>query len=287
MSSLPFNRQVQEAVRFLKGRVKEKPSVALILGSGLGGFADVLDADTIIDAAEIPHYPVTSVQGHSGSLVFGRVREADRSSPPLLVFKGRVHLYEVNDLQKVIMSTAIAAGLGAKKLLVTNAAGGINKRFCAGDLMLIRDILNFSQEDIPRVGTAKPIASGTLSRVRRSEGEIFDHQLMQVMRDAAASCSIRLREGTYCWVKGPSYETAAEIQMFKQFGADAVGMSTVPEIVTASRLGLKIAGISLISNLATGISDTKLSHEEVNETANRVKSSFTMLMKQTVLNMES
>lgn len=274
--------QIREAVRFIRSRIKAIPKVSLILGSGLGDFADIFEPSEIIDSSQVPHFPVASVQGHAGSLVFGVIRENDRVSLPLLVFKGRTHFYEVNDLHKVIMPTAVAAGLGVKKLLVTNAAGGINSKYYAGDLMLIRDILNFSFENIPPVSPTRRDTS-TLPHVRQGNGSIFDDQLQQTIRSAAADNSIRMHEGTYCWVKGPSYETAAEIQMLKRFGADAVGMSTVPEIVTAHRLGMRVAGISLISNLATGISASKLSHAEVTETANRVKVAFTTLMKDAVL----
>jgi len=278
-----FERQIREAIRYLKKHVPEKPRIVLILGSGLGNFADGVENPTIISSADIPHYPTTSVQGHAGKLVFGRVRDGDRVSEPVLVFKGRVHFYETQDLFKVIMPTAVAAGLGAKTMIVTNAAGGINRRFRPGDLMIIRDALNLAFERIPAIKTSRDPGIRNRMHARSGSGELMDERTTQSLRDAAMACGVRMHEGTYCWVKGPTYETAAEIQMFRQLGADAVGMSTVPEIVAGRRLGLKIAGISLISNMATGISAEKLSHQEVTDTANRVQVMFTRLMTEVVL----
>ncbi|MGH2567546.1 MAG: purine-nucleoside phosphorylase [Bacteroidota bacterium] len=283
-------KKLDEAVRHIRNRVKLRPRVALILGSGLGDFADRLSAQVTVPSAEIPHYPQSTVQGHEGKLVFGRVIVGNRKSPSLLVFKGRVHYYETGSLPPVIFPVYVASQLGAKVLFVTNAAGGINRSFKAGQLMLIRDILaltflklNFRKGGSTHSGqhTEWPVP-GTLAN-----SELFDVRLQSLIRKNATSQGIDLQEGTYCWLKGPTYETASEVEMLHRIGADAVGMSTVPEIITAKRLGLRVAGISLISNLATGLTGEKLSHAEVTETANKVKESFTELMQRVLVSLSA
>ena len=270
---------VREAVAYVRTRTRLRPRAALILGSGLGDFASHVEPEAVFSSADIPNYPVSSVQGHAGTLVFGVIRDGTRTSVPILVFKGRVHYYETSDIARVILPVAMAAGLGARSLIVTNAAGGLDPRMNPGDLMLLRDIIDLS---FVRVPDLRPARAGA-HRVRSRGKGVFDDRTSDVLRCAAQDVGIRLLEGTYCWLKGPTYETAAEIQMVRRLGADAVGMSTVPEILTARRLGMRVAGISLISNLATGISTEKLSHAEVTETANRVKETFTALMKEAVL----
>ncbi len=274
---------VREAAETIQKLAPVNPEVALILGSGLGDFADELRDRTTIPAADIPHYPTSSVQGHAGKLVFGTVSQNQKESPPLLVFQGRVHFYESGDLTSTLFPVSLAKALGVSTLIVTNAAGGINRSFTPGDLMLITDVLSLAflqvkvAGDLPR----NPVIASRFGTARPTSP--FHFPLQEVIRQAARELSLPLQEGTYCWVKGPSYETAAEIEMLFRTGVDAVGMSTVPEISLATRLGLKVAGISLISNLATGISTTKLSHQEVTETATKVKSRFTNLLSETLL----
>ena len=263
-------------VGFLRKRISTTPLVACILGSGLGDFAEQLSESTEINSANIPNYPISSVTGHAGKLVFGRITDGSRSSPPLLVFKGRVHFYESSSLRTVLTPIKVASALGSKYLLVTNAAGGINRGFRPGQLMLIRDVIDLTF-------TQRSMNSGTIADRPSAPHSLFDETLQALLRLTARDLSVPLVEGTYCWLKGPTYETAAEIEMLRRIGADAVGMSTVPEIVEANASGMKVVGISLISNLATGITGEKLSHEEVTETANRVKETFTRLMREFLL----
>jgi len=275
---------IHKAASFLKTQVKVRPRIALVLGSGLGDFADLLEPDAVISAADIPGYPVSSVPGHAGKLIVGTIRDGERSSLPLLIFKGRVHFYETEDLGAVVLPIAVASRLGCRTLLVTNAAGGINGQFRPGDLMLLRDLLNLSFARMPILRNITPSHRRLPDAVvRAGSGTLFDERLSDILRASARDNGIGLQEGTYCYLKGPTYESAAEIRMLRQAGADAVGMSTVPEILAAHQLKMRIAGVSLISNLATGISDTKLSHGEVTETADRVKTAFTALMKEAVL----
>jgi purine-nucleoside phosphorylase len=262
--------------------------VGLILGSGLGNFADDLSRVDELLSVDIPHYPTSTVQGHAGRLVFGHVRDGTRTSPPLLVFNGRVHFYETNALAPVIFPVFVARELGVSTLIVTNAAGGINRTFHAGDLMLITDILSMTFLPVGQTVSAMHLREQGVPLLesegtRGERGNVFDNTLQGRLRVAAQTRGISLLEGTYCWLKGPTYETAAEVEMLRRLGVDAVGMSTVPEIIAARNLALNVIGISLISNLATGITGEQLSHEEVTDTANRVQESFTGLLKEFLL----
>lgn len=281
-------RKLNDAVRYIRSKTRFKPTVALILGSGLGDFADTLSADVSLPSADIPHYPRSTVQGHEGKLVFGHVVRGNQTSPPLLVFKGRVHYYETQSVPPIVFPVYVASKLGAKILLVTNAAGGINRSFKAGQLMLIRDFLSltFLKLVFPRgnKGNSKERLEWPLEGRERNQ-LLFDGRIQDGIRANATSLGIDLKEGTYCWLKGPTYETASEIEMLRRLGADAVGMSTVPETLAAKQLSMRVAGISLISNMATGITGEKLSHQEVTDTANRVKKSFTELMQNILLNL--
>ena len=254
--------KVKESLRTIRAKTKLRPKIALILGSGLGDFADILALKHEIDIASIPHYPRSTVEGHKGKLVFGKYR-----SIPLLVFQGRIHYYETGNLESVLYPIRVAHALGISTLIVTNAAGGVNDMFHPGDLMLINDQLNLTFEN-PLQGI----------RIRKHHNELYDKKLQQIVVRAAAKKSIPIQQGVYCGLKGPSYETAAEVKMTRMFGADAVGMSTVNEVSFARTLGMRVAGISCITNLSTGITDTKLSHEEVTIVANMVKQSFSELL---------
>ena len=276
--------KLQEAVRYIRRQTDCQPTVALILGSGLGDFADSLTVLKAITSADIPHYPKSTVQGHEGKLVFGHIVRGKRQSSPLLVFKGRVHYYETQSVPPIVFPVYVASRLGAKILLVTNAAGGINRSLKAGQLMLIRDILSltFLKLIFPDGEGSKNKFEWPLDG-RISNQIVFDEEIQNTIRESATNLGIDLKEGSYCWLKGPTYETASEIEMLRRMGADAVGMSTVPEVLAAKRLSMRVGGISLISNMATGITGEKLSHQEVTDTANRVKKSFTELMQDILL----
>lgn len=264
-------------LKYIRSKISTEPTIGIILGSGLGDFGSQVINPTIIPTSEIPNYPVSTVQGHSGKLIFGTIESDSRRSAQLLVFQGRVHFYESNSLERVVYPIEVANRLGIKTLLITNAAGGINRQFIPGDLMLIRDYINLTFEN-PLVGKA----------IKASEriGGYFDEQLLSHAKNIASELHIPVKEGVYCWTKGPTYETAAEIRMMDKLGADAVGMSTVPEVMTAVHYGIKVLGISCITNMATGISNDKLSHNEVTETANLVKGNFTRLVREIILGLQ-
>lgn len=261
--------KLTEAVDYIRSRAPHTPTIALVLGSGLGDFGDHLSDPISIAAAEIPHYPTSSVSGHAGRILFGTLQDGARKTAQLVVFQGRVHFYECSDLGKVVFPIRVARALGAKTLFVTNAAGGVNRMFEPGDLMFIRDYINMTGEN-PLIGMPEAMTN----IVRPS----FDKELLSIAEQVALRHSIPTKEGVYCWTKGPTYETAAEIRMMAGVGADAVGMSTVPEVMAAAQIGMRTLGISCITNMATGISEGKLSHAEVTETANTVKAHFTTLL---------
>ncbi len=256
----------------IKSIVDRKPSIGLILGSGLGEFAETLDDRVSIPTSSIEGYPTISVEGHAGELVFGKLIGKDGMKKDILAFKGRLHFYESGDLSEAVLPIRVARELGIRRLIITNAAGGMNPLFSAGDLMLIRDFINTTFEN--------PLL--TIDTKYRQNNDFHESYLSDLLIQKALSVArelrISLRQGTYCWVKGPSYETAAEIQMLRRMGGDAVGMSTVPEIIVASHLGIECVVISCITNMATGLSMKKLSHNEVTETAKRVRKHFSELI---------
>ncbi len=250
------------AVEFIHARAPGLPALGLILGSGLGDFADSMPEAVSIPAADIPNYPSPTVEGHKGRLVFGKRKRGDF----VLAFQGRTHFYESGDADPVLFPIRLAQRLGISSLVVTNAAGGINRQFAPGDLMVIADQINLTFEYVTPI-------NGKAMNCR-----IFDDGLIKLARTTASSLGINLKQGVYAGVKGPSYETAAEIEMIARLGGDAVGMSTVLETVVAWALGMRVLGISCITNKATGIGQSRLSHSEVTDVANRVKKDFTALL---------
>jgi len=276
------NSKLRDAVAYLASKTAVKPVAAIVLGSGLGDFADQVVDPLVIDSRSIPFYPTSSVQGHEGKLVFGRIRGDGRESVPLLVFKGRVHFYESGDLRSPVFPIEVAKALGVRYLLVTNAAGGINRRFVAGDLMLITDFINLSFLNPHRS------SADSFPGPFNAEGVSYlDEKFAGSIHAGAQKLGFKLQQGTYCWLKGPSYETKAEIEMLRRLGVDAVGMSTVPEIVTATELGIRTAAISLISNLAAGLNPEPLSHDEVAGTARRVKQTFINLLNEVIFSIRN
>jgi purine-nucleoside phosphorylase len=275
--------KLEKALSFLNETISERPTIAVILGSGLGGFAEVLERQQSVPASSIPFFPPPTVEGHEGRLTFGRVRTEAKVSLPLLVFKGRVHFYETGDLDPVLFPIRLAAGLGCRFLIVTNASGAIARHLSVGDLMLIKDFLNLASLD-PRITTQ---AEGVNLPNPNDRTRFFDKPLQDELRACARDLAITLHEGTYCWLKGPSYETPSEIELLRRVGADSVGMSTVPEIVAARRVGMRVVGISLISNLAAGIGGERLSHKEVAETGRKVKDRFSSLLRELLVRIET
>ena len=239
------------AAQFLRERLRTKPRVALILGSGLGALADEVNNPETIDFAEVPGFARSGVAGHKGRIVAGLLE-----SVPCLVLQGRYHMYEGHSAGTVAVPVRTAAQLGAEILIVTNAAGGMNPRFRAGDLMIIDDHINMMWRN-PLVG---PLIPGDLRFPDLSAP--YDPDLQALAQRVAAEQRIRTVRGTYVGLLGPSYETPAEIRLYRRFG-DAIGMSTVPEVIAARAIGMRCLGISVISNLAAGLSQEMLTHEEV------------------------
>ncbi|MDA0986359.1 MAG: purine-nucleoside phosphorylase [Bacteroidetes bacterium] len=271
-----YEASVNESVNFIKNITNAEPKIAIILGSGLNDFAETLSEKTIIDYKNIPNFPIPKVAGHGGKIYFGKINNDNNFSESLLVFQGRNHFYESGDLKKTTYSIELAAKLGIKYLIITNAAGGINSNFIPGDLMLINDFINLTFEN-PLIGKRN---------LKNISNKYFSNDLIQLANNIAIKNKLKLQEGVYCWTKGPTYETAAEINMMRILGADAVGMSTIPEVIVAKNYAMEILGISCITNLATGSSTTKLDHKEVTFVANQVKEKFSLLMKNILLSIK-
>lgn len=248
------------------------PETALILGSGLGDYADSIKVECEIDYHEIDGFPISTVLGHEGKFIFGHVNDM-----PVVCMKGRVHFYEGYPISDVVLPIRLMKLLGAKTLFLTNASGGINQKFKAGELMLITDHIScfvpnpLMGENIEELGTRFPDMS-----------DIYDTELQKIIRSTATDLQIPLQEGIYVQLNGPSYESPAEIRMLHTMGADAVGMSTAVEAIAANHMGMKVCGISCISNLAAGISKNPLSHAEVQEAANVAAPSFKKLVSESI-----
>ncbi len=261
------NQKLQDAIAHVKTFTGAKPNLGIILGSGLGAFADTLGDTVKIPTAGIPHYPKSTVEGHQGFLVFGRHKNV-----PVLAVQGRTHYYEGYSMKDVTFVVRIMQALGVKALMVTNAAGGINPRFNPGDLMLITDQVNFLFDN-PLIGSLDYGEPRFPDMSDPYSSEYFD-----LIEQIALQRGVALKRGVLWVSSGPSYETAAEVKMIQKFGGDAASMSTVPEVIAAVHAGMKVIGISCITNYATGISAQKLSHQEVTETADLVKEKFLALV---------
>jgi purine-nucleoside phosphorylase len=259
---------VEAAVAAVRARSARVPDVALILGSGLGGLADEVTDPAVIPFADVPGFPRAAVAGHAGRLVIGGLEGVTCA-----VLQGRFHLYEGHDIATVALPARVLLGLGARTLIVTNAAGGINRTFRPGDLMLIDDHINLMWRN-PLVG---PVADGDTRFPDLSRP--YDPALQQLAGEVAARERVRLLRGVYAAVSGPSYETPAEIRMLERIGADAIGMSTVPEVLVARARGVPVLGISLISNAAAGLSTVPLTHAEVVEAGVEARGRFTRLIR--------
>ncbi len=262
-----MNVQLQEALAHIRTFTALKPKAGIILGSGLGAFADTLDNKVKIPTTGIPHYPQSTVEGHEGFLVFG-----EHKGTPLLAVQGRTHYYEGYPLADVAFVVRIMQALDIKVLMVTNAAGGINPRFTPGDLMLITDQVNFLFNN-PLIGKNEYGGVRFPDMSNAYSSEYFDQ-----IEALALKRNVPLRRGVLWVSSGPSYETASEVKMIRQFGGDAASMSTVPEVIVAKQAGMDVIGISCITNYATGVSAQSLSHEEVTETAELVKDKFLSLV---------
>ncbi|MCS7462402.1 purine-nucleoside phosphorylase [Paenibacillus doosanensis] len=261
-------QQIREAASFIENRLGLQPEIGLILGSGLGIIAELIQEARVIPYRAIPHFPVSTVEGHAGELVGGMI-----DGKPVVMMKGRFHLYEGYDASAVTFPVRVMKALGVKRLIVTNAAGGVNTGFEVGDLMLITDHINNMGVN-PLIGPNDEELGVRFPDM----SEAYSKRLIRLAHRVAESQGFAFREGVYMGNLGPSFETPAEIRMARILGADAVGMSTVPEVIAAGHAGLEVLGISCITNKAAGILDQPLSHEEVMEAAEQVKPKFLRLV---------
>lgn len=260
--------RMNEAVKYIQTKFSGTIEIGLVLGSGLGMVADLVENPVVIPYKDIPHFPVSTVEGHAGELVIGTLQ-----GRTVVVMKGRFHLYEGYGVDKVAFPIRVMRRLGVEKLLVTNASGGVNTAYRPGDLMLIADHLNF-QFTNPLIGANVDEFGPRFPDM----SEAYSRRLRAVAHEVAKEQGLALQEGVYFGLLGPSYETPAEIRMIRTLGGDAVGMSTVAETITARHAGIEVLGISCISNMAAGILDQPLSHAEVIETTERVKETFLKLV---------
>ena len=257
---------------YVRTRTDFVPKVALVLGSGLGGFAAQLEVVCEVDYADIPGFPVSTVAGHAGKFIFGTLAGVN-----VVCMQGRVHYYEGYSIDDVVLPARLMKELGAEILFLTNASGGVNRSFDAGDLMLITDHI--------AVFVPNPLVGPNIEElgVRFPDmSHIYDPALSDVIRSVAKANGIPLREGVYCQLTGPSYESPAEIRALAALGADAVGMSTAVEAIAANHCGLRVCGVSCVSNKAAGLSPTPLSHKEVQEAADKAAPLFTKLVRDSI-----
>ena len=261
--------RLEQTAAYIRDRCGAAPDTAVVLGSGLGDFADRLLDAVATPYGDLPHWPASTVIGHSGTLVIGNI-----GTRRVAALAGRAHFYEGHDLATVVFAVRVMGRLGVKQVILTNAAGGINTGFAQGALMIIDDHINLLGSNPligpndERLGTRFPDMS-----------EVYSSRMRRIADEAAAATGIPVTHGVYIATYGPSYETPAEIRYFRQIGADAVGMSTVPEAIAARHMGLEVLGISCITNMAAGVLPGPLNHEEVMDTARRVRGSFIALLE--------
>lgn len=264
--------RAEHAARVIRARTSETPRIAIVLGSGLGGFADDFDDAVRIPYAEIPGFARSTAQGHAGQLVIGKVDQV-----PLVAMQGRVHYYEGYPLEQVTFPVRTFNLLGIKTLILTNAAGGVNVQLSQGALMVLSDHLNLMGDN--------PLKGPNDSRFGPRFPDmtaVYAPELQEIVIEESRGLGVEVRRGIYAALAGPSYETPAEIHLLRNLGADAVGMSTVPEAIVARHMGIEVLGISCITNMAAGISDEPINHDEVMATGDRVRESFTQLLRRVV-----
>lgn len=265
-------QEIKQSAQYMKEKVKDLPEIGLILGSGLGVLAEEIENPVKIPYEQIPNFPVSTVEGHAGQLVFGALKGAN-----VVAMQGRFHFYEGYDMKKVTFPVRVLKEMGVKTIIVTNAAGGVNESFEPGDLMIISDHIN-------NMGTSPLIGPNDSDLGVRfpDMSQAYSRELRTLAKNAASELGIKVQEGVYVGNTGPAYETPAEVRLARVLGGDAVGMSTVPEVIVANHAGMKVLGISCISNMAAGILDQPLSHDEVMETTEKVKANFLNLVKKIV-----
>ncbi|MCR5770830.1 MAG: purine-nucleoside phosphorylase [Butyrivibrio sp.] len=272
MTNAKIYEKVEKCTEAVRAKTDFVPKVALTLGSGLGDYAKNIDIKAEVSYSEIDGFPVSTVPGHDGKFIFGYV-----GNTPVVCMKGRVHYYEGYPISDVVLPARVMRQLGAEILFLTNASGGVNYHFNAGDLMLITDHIScFAPNPLigpndDRLGLRFPDMS-----------TVYNAELQKILKDTAIKNEIALKEGIYCQLTGPSFESPAEIRMLRTLGVDAVGMSTVVEAIAANHMGMKVCGVSCISNLAAGMSQNPLNHEEVQEAADMAAPRFAKLVTESV-----
>lgn len=259
---------LDQATEFILSKFKSKAKTAIILGSGLGSITDDMQNKIEISSEDIPHFPNSTVAGHDGKILYGLINNC-----PIIVLKGRTHLYEGYSPEEVIFVIRLFHRIGIQSLIVTNSAGGTNSTFKPGDLMIISDHINLMFRN-PLIG---PNDTQIGSRFPDMSGP-YDFEYIKLAKQTALELKINIKQGVYCSVLGPSYETAAEVKMIKLLGADAIGMSTVPDVIAARHAGIRVLGLSCITNLGTGLSNQTLTHEEVTTIANAASKQFKSLV---------
>lgn len=270
--SNPIYEKLEACVKAVRAKTDFVPDVALVLGSGLGNYAENIKIETEISYSDIPGFPVSTVPGHAGKFIFGYL-----DNVKVVCMKGRVHFYEGYQISDVVLPARLMKMLGAKILFLTNAAGGLGEGFNAGDLMLITDHVSIFAPN-PLIGPNVDELGPRFADM----SEVYDKDLQDVIRKAAKDNGIELKEGVYCQLTGPSFESPAEIRLLGKLGVSAVGMSTVNEAIAANHMGMRICGVSCISNLAAGISAQPLCHEEVQEAADKAAPLFTKLVTESI-----
>lgn len=268
MNPSSLHNRLQETVSFLKNKTGLKPQVGIILGSGLGAFARDIQVEVSIPFHEIPNFVSPSVEGHQGNLIFGKVGDKQ-----LVALQGRLHYYEGHSMDMVVFPTRVMALLGIQVMILTNSAGGLSEKMRSGDFMILEDHINLTG--------ANPLMGPNMKELGPrfpDMTEAYDRKLIANLETVFQKRKIAYHKGVYAGVSGPTYETPAEVRFLKMIGCSAVGMSTVPESIAANHLGLRVAALSCITNLAAGLSAHKLTHEEVTETARRVEKDFAAVL---------
>lgn len=265
-------KKIIESISFLKRKISKSPEVGLILGSGLGDLADQIENPIKFKYEDIPGFPVSTVEGHLGQLVFGKL-----SGKEVVAMQGRFHFYEGYDIKEITFPIRVLIGLGIKSLFVTNAAGGVDKSYNPGDLMIIKDHINITGQN-PLIGKNYDEFGPRFLDMSNP----YDKEYINIARQEAEKLSLNIKEGNYIWFTGPTYETPAEVNAARILGANAVGMSTVPEVIVANHQGVRVLGVSCITNMAAGILDQPLNHEDVVETSQKVKKEFQELIINTL-----
>ncbi len=268
--------KIEEAAQYLKSKIAITPEVGIVLGSGLGIYVDQIEERVTIPYTDIPHFHRTTVEGHDGRLIFGKVR-----GKTVVAMSGRLHAYEGYPMEDVVLAVRVMALLGVKTLFVTNASGGINKDFHPGDLVMIEDHINLSGRN--------PLVGPNLAELGPrfpDMSEAYPKNLRELVKNSAAKHGITMKSGVYCWLLGPTYETPAEIRMLSKLGGDMVGMSTVPEVIAAAHLGIRVAGVACITNYAAGLKPEKLNHADVKHVAQKAMAGFATVLTETIGSLE-